>query len=578
MSVAVARPLPGRTGGAHRQALVQVAHMRLMMLMLLFAAAVLLVVGRLATLAMFSGGANGHGLLGAVPRGDITDRNGAPLARTIDSYAIGVHPAALLGDPGQIAEKLAALMPEHSQGFFYSLLTKKVNFTYIQRRASPALVEAVNAIGEPAIIYEHDSQRLYPQSTMAAHALGYIGTFAGDNRVRGRLGMERVLDERLTDPATAGAPVALSLDTRVQAAMESELQGAVNTFGARAAAGVVLDVRTGEVISLVSLPTFNPNRVGMAGVEQLRNSVTQNVYELGSTFKPLTMATAIDTGVVTSMTRRFDATAPLHVGGFTIHDEKSDPKRWMNIPETLIYSSNVATARIADEVGAARMQTTFRKLGFDTKPDIELKEKGHPLWPRYWARTTTMTTAYGHGIAITPLQLASAYAALVNGGIWRPATMIKVAPGQAAQGRRVISAETSARMRQLLRLVVLYGTGRKGDAPGYRVGGKTGTAEAASGGGYDHHRNVATFVAAFPMDAPRYVVLAMLDSPNATKETGGWKTAAWNAAPVVGRVIARTGMLLGVMPDLRHDISEADLAPSLSLVAGATPPTGGEEQ
>lgn len=578
MSIALARPpahaAPRRTSGGARQHLVATAHMRLMMLMMLFAAAVLLVIGRLAMLAVFSHVGDGRGVLGAIPRGDIVDRNGEPLARTIDSYAIGIHPGALLGDPADVAAKLAALMPEHGAPFFYALLTRKVSFTYLQRRASPALVEAVNAIGEPAIVYEHDSQRLYPQSTMAAHALGFLSTEG-----KGMSGMERVLDERLTSPATAGQPVALSIDSRVQAALESELSRAKDTFAARAAVGVVLDVRTGEVVSLVSLPTFNPNRVGMAGAEQLRNSVTQSVYELGSTFKPITMATAIDDGVVTSMARRFDATAPLRVGRFTIHDEKGDPKRWLNIPETLIYSSNVATARIADDIGAGRMQVMFRRLGFDTKPDIELREKAHPLWPHYWARTTTMTTAYGHGIAITPLQLASAYATLVNGGIWRPTTLMKVAPGHEAAGRRVVSEATSARMRQLLRLVCLYGTGRKGDAPGYRVGGKTGTAEAASNGGYDHHRNVATFVAAFPMDAPRYVVLAMLDSPQATKETFGWKTAAWNAAPVVGRVIARTGSLLGVTPDARREIDLADLQPMLSLVAGAGPaPTGGEEQ
>ncbi len=574
MSIALARPLPSRNVGGQRQQLVQTAHMRLMLLMLLFAAAVLLVVGRLAMLAVFSHPGDGTGVLGAAPRGDIVDRNGEPLARTIDSYAIGIHPGAILGDPTEIAGKLAALIPEHSEAFFYGLLTKKVSFTYLQRRASPALVEAVNAIGEPAIIYEHDSQRLYPQSTMAAHALGFLSVEG-----KGMSGMERVLDERLTNPVTAGQPAVLSIDARVQAAMESELSRAKDTFQARGAAGVVLDVRSGEVISLVSLPTFNPNRVGMSGTEQLRNSVTQSVFELGSTFKPITMATAIDDGVVTSMGRRFDATAPLKVGRFTIHDEKGDPKRWLNIPETLIYSSNVATARIADEVGGPRLQQMFRRLGFDTKPDIELREKGHPLWPTYWARTTTMTTAYGHGIAVTPLHLASAYAALVNGGVWRPATLMKLAPGQAPAGRRVITEATSARMRQLLRLVCLYGTGRKGDAPGYRVGGKTGTAEAASNGGYDHHRNVATFVAAFPMDAPRYVVLAMLDSPQATKETFGWKTAAWNAAPVVGRVIARTGSLLGVTPDARREVDLADLQPMLSLVAGATAlPTGGEEQ
>jgi cell division protein FtsI (penicillin-binding protein 3) len=231
--------------------------------------------------------------------------------------------------------------------------------------------------------------------------------------------------------------------------------------------------------------------------------------------------------------------------------------------ETLIYSSNVATARVADEIGQQRMETMFRKLGFDTRPDIEVREKGRPLWPRYWARTTTMTTAFGHGIAVTPLHLANAYAALVNGGTWRPATLLKLQPGHAPVGRRVISEATSARMRQMLRLVVMRGTGRKGDAPGYRVGGKTGTAEAAVAGGYDRSRNVATFVAAFPMDEPRYVVLAMLDSPQGTKETGGWKTAAWNAAPVVGRTIARVGSLLGVVPDDHRDVDVSDILPTL---------------
>ena len=312
----------------------------------------------------------------------------------------------------------------------------------------------------------------------------------------------------------------------------------------------------------------------MAGTEELRNITTQSVFELGSTFKPITMATAMENGVVTSMQRRFDATHPLKVGGYTIHDEQGDPKRWLNMAETLIYSSNIATARIADEIGPQRMQTMFKKLGFDTKPDIELREKGRPLLPTYWARTTTMTTAYGHGIAVTPLHLASAYAALVNGGIWRPATLMKVAPGHAAAGRRVISETTSYKMRQMLRLIVMRGTGRKGDAPGYRVGGKTGTAEAAVAGGYDRSRNVATFAAAFPMDAPRYVVLAMLDSPKGTKETFGWKTAAWNAAPVVGRTITRVGAMLGVVPDANKDVDVSDILPTLWQDPKAPPVDG----
>ncbi|MHC9418311.1 peptidoglycan D,D-transpeptidase FtsI family protein [Sphingomonas citri] len=558
MTALVARPVRGARAGDQRQQLLATQHLRLMVLMLLFVAGVLVVIGRLTLLGVVAGSERGGSVAAAVPRGDIVDRNGAPLARTIDAWTIGVHPKRLIGDPSEIARKLAELMPEKGdQSWFYAQITKPVSFTYLQRRASPALVEAVNAIGEPGIVFERETQRLYPQSTLAAHALGFI---SGGH---GMSGIERALDERLTNPATIGQPVALSLDTRVQAALESELGRAMTTFSARGGGGIVLDVHTGEVLAMVSLPTFNPNRVGMSGTDQLRNLTTQSVFELGSTFKPITMATAIDTGVVTSMEARFDATHPLQVGRYTIHDERGDPKRWLNMAETLIYSSNVATARVADEVGQQRMETMFRKLGFDTRPDIEVREKGRPLWPKYWARTTTMTTAFGHGIAVTPLHLANAYAALVNGGTWRPSTLLKLQPGHAPVGRRVISEATSARMRQMLRLVVMRGTGRKGDAPGYRVGGKTGTAEAAVAGGYDRSRNVATFVAAFPMDAPRYVVLAMLDSPQGTKETGGWKTAAWNAAPVVGRTIARVGSLLGVVPDDHRDVDVSDILPTL---------------
>ena len=571
MTVLVARPVAQRRNGQQRHALVATAHMRLMMLLLLFAAAVLVVIGRLGMLAMFAGPADAAARVATlVARGDITDRNGAPLARTIDAWTIAVHPKKLIGDPMEIAARLAALMPDRGdQAWFYAQLTKPVSFTYLQQRASPALVEQVNAIGEPAIVFARETQRLYPQSTMAAHALGFLSTDG-----HGMSGMERVLDAKLLDPLHAGKPVALSLDTRVQAAMESELGRAMTTFSARGAAGIVLDVQTGEVIAMASLPTYNPNRVGMSGPSELRNITTQSVFELGSTFKPITVATAIDTGVVSSLARRFDATHPLKVGRFTIHDERGDPQRWLTMPEILIYSSNIGTARVADEVGPQRLQAMFHKLGFDTKPDIELRERGGPLLPKYWARTTTMTTAFGHGIAVTPLHLASAYAALVNGGVWRPATLLKVQPGHAPQGRRVISEATSARMRQMLRLIVLRGTGRKGEAPGYRVGGKTGTAEAAVAGGYDRSRNVATFAAAFPMDAPRYVVLAMLDSPQGTKETGGWKTAAWNAAPVVGRTISRVGAMLGVIPDARRDIDVSDITPLLWQDPSAKPPTG----
>ena len=449
----------------------------------------------------------------------------------------------MLGDPDELAAKLAELMPARSEADYRRILRSNVNFTYLDRRALPELVQAVNALGEPAIAFAREPERLYPQTTLAAHVLGYTD-FDG----KGVTGMERVLEERLTDPVLRARPVALSIDARAQAVMESELYNALTKHSAAAGTGVVLDVDTGEIVALASMPTYNPNRVGQAPPEARRNSATQSVYELGSAFKPITMAIAMDAGVVSSMTERWDATAPLQVGRFRIRDDHAQ-NRWLNVAETLVHSSNIVSARIADEVGQKGMEAGFRKLGFDTAPDIELREKGRPLWPKYWARTTTMTVGFGHGIAITPLQLANAYATLVNGGVWRPTTLMKVAPGKAAKGRQVFSPATSAQIRQLLRLIVTDGTGRRADADGFRVGGKTGTAEKAMAGGYNRKVNVSTFAAVFPTDAPRYVVLVMLDSPKGTADTYGLTSAAWTSAPVVSRFIARAGPMLGVMPD-----------------------------
>jgi len=578
VSVALARPLPPRGGNAKRHALLATSHARLMVLLLLFGAGVMLIVARLAWLAVFTQPATSKDAAAAlVPlRADLVDRNGAPLARTIDAWSIGIHPRDVIGDRHAIAQQLATLIPGHDEAYFYAKLTQDVPFTYIERRALPDTVEKVNAIGEPAIVFSREPERLYPQSRLADHVLGFV-----DYTGHGALGMERALDSTLLSDGSRSQPVALSIDTRVQAAMESELGAAMASFQAKAAVGIVEDIHTGEIIAMTSMPQFNPNRIKDATPDELRNNATQSVFELGSTFKPIAMAEAIQSGTVTSMARRFDATKPLQVGRFTIHDDRGDEqRRWLNIPETLIYSSNIATARIADLIGEQGMKDIFHKLHFDSKPDIQLKEKGSPLWPKYWARTTTMTTAYGHGIAITPLQLANAYATLANGGIWRPTTLLKVEPGHAAAGERVISQATSDRMRQLLRLVVLKGTGRKGNAPGYRVGGKTGTAEVADAGGYNHHRNVSTFAAVFPIDRPRYVVVTMLDAPIGNAQSYGLTTAAWTVVPVANRVIQRIGPLLGVLPDMNRDIDESDLLPLLwkGPGAGAAPSGEGEDQ
>lgn len=559
MTVLVARPAPQKRLTGARHPMATIAPVRLMILMLLIAAGVMMILLRLTYLAVFAEPATTrNGAAALVPlRGDIVDRNGAPLARTIDAWSIAIHPNKLVNDPEDLAPKLAALMPEHHTQWYLAKLRSNVNFVYLQRRAMPELVKAVNALGEPAIDFAREPERLYPQSSMAAHAIGFL-----DANGVGVSGMERVLNDRLIHPIERSKPVALSIDARVQSAFESELGNAMLSFKAKGAAGVMLDVDTGEVVAMVSLPMYNPNQVRGATEDGMRNNVTQSVYELGSTFKPITMAAAIDTGIASSMSRRFDAREPLKIGRFQIKDDHPQ-RRYLNIPETLVHSSNIVTARIADDLGAARMQAMFRRLGFDTRPDIELREKQRPLWPGYWARVSVMTSGYGHGIAVTPLHLASAYAALVNGGTWRPATMLRVERGKASSGRRVLAQTTSDRMRQLLRLVVLDGTGRKGEAPGYRVGGKTGTAEIAMKSGYSRSRNVSTFAAAFPMDAPRYVVIAMLDSPVANAQSAGQTTAAWTVAPVVSRVIARTGQMLGVMPDMQRDVDVSELTPLL---------------
>jgi len=558
----VARPDRVRLAGQRQQSLALV-HFRLMVVMLLFLGVVGVIALRLLYVSIFAhGGAAtpaGDGLLPA--RGDIVDRNGVPLATTIQAWSIGLHPRQLVNDPMEVSEKLAALMPEHSAADYFAMLHSNKSFIYLRRRATPELVAQVNAIGEPALALAQEPERLYPQTTLAAHVLGWT-----DIDGRGVFGMEKVLNNRLLDPAKRGVPVSLSIDTRVQAALEEELSAAKDKFTAAAGSALVMDVRTGEVIAMVSLPTFNPNDPGATGIDTLRNNVTQSVYELGSTFKAITLANAIDSGVVTSMAKKYDATAPLQIGRFKIHDEEP-AGRWLDIPEMFTKSSNIVTARIADELGEARETAMFKKLGFGGPPEIELTAKAKPLWPRYWGRTTVMTVGFGHGIAVTPLNLAISYAALVNGGTYHPATLLKRGPDNPVPvGHRVISEATSARIRQLLRLVVLPiadGTGKKADVPGFRLGGKTGTAEKAQGGGYNKKLNVSTFAGVFPMDDPKYMIMMTLDGPHATADTFGWTTAAWVVGPAIGRTISRIGPLLGVIPDESHDVDESDLLPLL---------------
>lgn len=556
MNAAAAREARVKLAG-QRQIALALAHRRLMVGLLLFLGILLLVALRLFDLAVLQGGARAATAdpLAALtpPRADILDRNGVPLARTFDAYAVTVRPNQLVGDPRQRARELAQLLPGTEEAVLYKTLTSGRKFAFLKRRVLPETAHAINALGEPAIALEREQERLYPQLGLAAHVLGFT-----DIDGRGRAGMERTLEERLTQKDKRDEPVHLSLDSRVQQALEGELGAAMEKFSAIGAAGIVLDVHTGEIVAMTSLPSFNPNNPADATPEQMFNRATLGIYELGSTFKTITIAMGLDIGVIRSMGQRYDGIHAVQIGRFRITDDHP-LNRMISIPEIFINSSNIGTARIADEIGAEQQRAYLEKLGFLAPIEIELMEKGRTLSPNPWGRAAVLTVGYGHGIAVTPLHLATAYAAIVNGGIWRPATLLKTNSDNIPQGRRVFSEATSAQMQSLMRLVVLDGTGRKADAPGYRVGGKTGTAEKARDGGYAKRSLVTSFAGAFPMDDPRYVVIAMLDEPKGIKETYGFATAGWNTAPVVGSVVNRIGPILGVTPNENKDANWAPL-------------------
>lgn len=547
-----------------RQKSLATAKVRVLVVVLLFMLATLACVLRIAQLGLFEQGPRQSSMADALlpPRGEIVDRNGVPLARAFPAYALWFNPeafgdqgSALVKTPKEVADALMQIFPDADRADLLRRL-KSDRPSYLRRRLLPEEANRVHALGEPALEFPRENQRYYPQGSLAAHVLGYV-----DDEGQGHVGMEQVLDKQLKDPATRGTPAVLSIDMRVQGALEDELNRGMLESNAKGAAGVILDVDTGEVVALASLPSFNPNRGDMAYNNLVFNKVTNQVYELGSTFKPLSVAAAIDAGTVTSMARRYPSGAPLQIGGFSIRDSHNFGAS-LNIPEALIHSSNIVTAQVADELGGVALRQTMMHLGMNERPFIELPARGFPLWPKgVWPRITTMTVSYGHGIAVTPLHLAAAYATMVNGGIWRPTTLFKVAPGTVVEGRRVFKASTSARMRQLLRMIVVDGTGKKANASGFRVGGKTGSAEKPGVRGYNRTSLVATFAAAFPMDRPRYVVIAMLDEPQGTVATSYQRTAAFNTAPIVGRVVPRIGPLLGIVPDEARDVDISDLSP-----------------
>ena len=552
------RPERLRLVGQRRQILA-LMHQRLMFGMLVYAGVIAIIALRILWLAAFGDHAGRkEGLTTLVPdRGDIVDRDGEPLARTIDAWTISIHPTRVIGDKLALAQQLARLMPERSAEQYFALLRSGKSFFYLRRRASPSLVEAVNALGEPGLAIEREPDRLYPQTSLAAHVLGFT-----DIDGHGAAGVERAFDKYLSDPATRGQPLILSVSSKIQQALEHELGAAMQQFSAIGAAGVVMDVHSGEVLAMTSLPSLNPNAAGQATPEQQFNRATLGVFELGSTFKPFTVAMAMDSGVIKSVGQVYNCPDALPVYGHVIHDTHPFG-RTCTVSEIMMESSNIGTAQIADQIGTARQKAWLRKMGFLDKVEIELRERGRALNPgSRWGPFETMTIGFGQGIAVAPLQLAMGYATLFDNGVYHPPTILKRGPNNPLPpGRRVFSEETSYKMRALLRLVVMKGTGKKADAPGYRIGGKTGTAQKLINGRYSNTINITSFAGVFPMDDPRYVIVVMLDEPKATKDTYGFTTAGWNVAPVVSRTVSRIAPMLGVAPNMNREPNMGEVLP-----------------
>ena len=476
---------------------------------------------------------------------DIVDRNGNVLAATLDSPSLYANPKQIT-DAAQATDKLVRVFPTLGAAEVHAKLTSGKSFVWIRRHLTPAEQFDVNQLGIPGLDFEHEERRVYPDGGLTSHVVGYTGI---DNA--GFAGVERALGDVLRGRRE---PLQLSLDLRLQYILREELQRVVDDFTAKGGAGLIMDVNTGEILAMESLPDFDPNHPTAVDpghpaiplADRMFNRITLGVYELGSIFKIFTVAMALDSGTAT-VTSTYDASHPIRIGRFTISDYHGK-HRVLSVPEILMYSSNIGAARMAVAAGAQTQREFLARLGLLKTPKIEVSEVAEPHYPAKWREVNVMTIAFGHGISVTPLSFATAAAALVNGGILRQATLVKLPAGYAPQGQQVISAKTSDQMRRLLRLVVEHGTGTMAAAPGYVVGGKTGTADKISGRHYAERKLLSSFVGVFPINDPKYLILTMVDEPHPNKQSHGYATAGWTVAPATSRIIERIAPLLGVQP------------------------------
>lgn len=494
----------------------------------------------------------------ATARPDILDRNGEILATDVRTPSLFAEPRKII-DVDEAVELLTATLPDLDARELRERLSSKRGFIWLKREVTPKQQQDIHKLGIPGVGFLTENKRVYPNGAVVSHVIGHVNI---DNQ--GIAGIEKWLDTRgLADLHMAGfatdrlqKPVELAVDLRVQHALRDELFAAQQKFKVKvAAAGLITDVRTGEVIAMVSVPDYDPNNPREALDPNRINRLTTGVFEMGSTFKALTVAMALDSGKV-ALSSSFDASRALQYGKFEINDYHAQ-RRVLTVPEIFTYSSNIGVAKMALSLGVEHHKAFLRRMGQMDRLTTEIPESALPLVPKNWGELNTVTIAFGHGMAVAPLQAVMAVGALMNGGKLIPPTFLKRSEAEAAEfAKQVVKPETSDRMRYLMRLNAEKGSAKKVDIPGYYVGGKTGTAEKVVNGHYSKTKLLTTFMAVFPADQPRYLVTIILDEPQGTPETKGFATSGWNAAPTAGLVVERVAPMLGVAP--RFELPPSD--------------------
>ncbi len=524
------------------------ARLRIILGVVVFALCLAGLVSRLAEVSLFRAP---HKLLALTDtqlktRADIVDRNGELMVTSLKTYSLYANPKKVW-DPVASTEAIISVLPHLDASVIEERLRSGRSFVWIARNLTPKQRQAVFMLGLPELKFQTEPKRVYPRQDLAAHVLGFT-----DIDQNGTAGAERAFNDRLS--GDEGTPLALSIDMRVQFALTDELKAGVKKYQAKAASGVVLNIKTGEVLAMASLPDFDPNRIGAFPPESRLNRASMSLYELGSTFKPITMALALEEGVIKDG-EKINVQNPLKVRDKIINDDHKSHVP-LGIFDILAKSSNRGAAILAMRAGGAAQRDLLKRLGLFERPPIELKESARPLIAQEWQDLTTATVSYGHGISVTPLALASALGALLNDGKYVKPTLLKRPVGQAVEARQVITPQTSRTLSDMMRYVVTNGTGRNADIKGYGIMGKTGTAEKLVGGQYDHKRLVTSFVAAFPHRDPHYLVFVVFDEPKSYQGSYGYATAGWNAAKTAGLVVERIAPLLG----LKREIGDIVLA------------------